>query len=240
MYIRTEESIAVHTLDEDGPACFSLPDRLPETEALQVQLLAADQLAVVIDRRKPLKPRDDESTEPEFSVLKLDPSGAILWERDVNLPKQKKSKQPARITNVLPAALPGISPLCAGVPMLIQFLAWPKETRERRIRQGMESGELPLVVATVLLKVVACAAAVFFLLGRRGLTLAQRLGWSSFALLGGVGAVLAIWAELLSEKRIPCPACGRKRPPSMPNCPHCAADWPAPARRDIDILAPRR
>ena len=88
---------------------------------------------------------------------------------------------------------------------------------------GKENLAMPL--AALLAKAFACAIACFVLIGRRGISVGWRLGWTLFAFAGGIPAVLTAAVVLLSEKRIPCPACGRRRPPSLEKCPRCGAEW---------------
>ena len=224
LYVRGPGYVTVLEPEGKNPRRFLLPERLDTAKWFRARLVEGDLLGVIV-RLADMAERSSARSEEGEYLCKLDPSGSVLWEHT----RTKPSSDYLRAVRMFYAIIPGGCPLFAiGSPVGVMAL------------EGRGDEWRTTILAPILVRLALCAIVTFLILSKRGLTVVARLAWSGFALLGGVGAVLAIWAELLSEKRIPCPACGRKRPPSMPNCPHCAADWPAPARRDIDILAPRR
>jgi hypothetical protein len=224
LLMRGPDYIAACDLDGKNVARFALPEILAKGKALQAGILPDDALAVIA--RAP--------TEEQYpsEAYKISREGQVLWEQKIPRWDFQLPKKPPSWGYFIPGTSPILLPILASLDFqwhyyFYMFKSWFRE----------EAPELRFADYWPLCaKLVACAALVFVWTRKWGFSLWRALGWSFYAFLGGIPAVLAIWAVLLNEKRVRCPSCGRKTPPSLERCHNCGAAWPPPARRETDIF----
>jgi ABC-type transport system involved in multi-copper enzyme maturation permease subunit len=214
---------------------FPLPEELRRHDNLEVRLVAGDLLGVIARSRRT---GTDDLT---VFLCKLDTAGRIQWQATEVVRWPSPSSYLVALDGALrwaKTAAQALSPLwssaAAVVPQLdAQAAMSPREWTATLYRHGFWPWTISNAIVAGGLGVL-----VLLLLRRRGLKGKAAALWVCFAALTGIPGLLTIWALLLTERRIPCPACGGKRPPSQPACPRCGAEWPAPERRDVDIPAP--
>ncbi|MCY3019429.1 MAG: hypothetical protein NTW87_10445 [Planctomycetota bacterium] len=161
---------------------------------------------------------------PETDMYKIDSQGTILWAKHIATPRD------LLLAN-FPVWTVGISPF-------VRLLTSECEWYHLGTRESDPFVWWPLFgTSGVFIVKLLWAALTFYLLRKWAYSWVAKSGWSFFAFLGGLPVLLTVWALLLNEKRVRCPACGGKRPPSRPECPCCAAPWPAPERRETDMFA---
>ncbi|MCX6985965.1 MAG: hypothetical protein NT118_14630, partial [Lentisphaerae bacterium] len=172
--------------------------------------------------------------KPDTYVAKISPSGELLFERELRL-HPSSGKDPSNcwwypVIGLIPAG----NPLVFGSYALVLncetgFIHHMKDdlTEEIKIKQ--------LIMAFVL-GLVLNAMVAMMMLRRREASLKRRLAWTAFAVLTGFSGLFVIWILCLTEKKVVCPNCGKKRWPTMDNCPFCKTLWPIPPQRDIDLI----
>lgn len=219
IYVRGPRSITVCGPHGEEPRRFRLPERIDEATSVGAILVDDETLGIVVDA-KALEETSVEDWREKAYLLKLSRNGSVLWEREVLLsdPGSRSST-----LEVFQALAPGASPLI-----------WATDAVDDAIK-GKEASWKHQRWPLMLGKAIVCGIVALLMLRGRGMK-STRFGWGLFAFMCGIGGVLAVWAELLSEKRVPCPSCGRQRLPSMLECSHCQAEWPAPERKDTDLL----
>jgi len=170
-------------------------------------------------------------------MCKINSQGDVLWSKDIVVPLDDDSQPP--LNAGLFGFIPGVSPILmlTGEMLSLQYVRGVNFSDD--IQNLLDDKWIARSCIGMLVQLLLCAALVFVMLKQRGASLPSRLGWSFFALLGAIPAVLAMWVLLLDEKRIRCPACRGKRLPSLPNCPRCAAPWPAvsSAKRELMLMS---
>ncbi len=214
--VRAPGYVEVHSPNVPVPVRYRLSGEMDRAKTLDVSLLPEGVLGI--------RAHDLPDGENEVVLLaKVEPSGRTAWERRaVVVPARARGRGPERVNDVLL----GVNP-----PLAALVFSSRGELHEQ-LRAKVGRGALTL---SGLLSLV-CAAAIFLDLRRRGDPVAAQLGWTAWALLGGLPALVAFVARERAT-RVPCPSCGAKRVPTSPSCPRCATGWPAVERRDIDIFA---
>jgi hypothetical protein len=226
---REGNTITISDGDHRQRGRFTLPEKLKEQPNLE-GAMANENLLVA----RVVGPLEEITGAGLFSrprwrrteqLYKLAPDGTILGEREVTL---GDAMGPAYYYWLIGHALsPGFLPLGHAAAEALDM--GPRASRHTMLRAFL----------ILLLKLAACGFAAWLILRRRGMRGRGLAAWTGLAFLSGIPALFAIWAELLYEdKRLPCPACGARRPLSRLHCPRCGAGWPAPERRETDLSSP--
>jgi ABC-type transport system involved in multi-copper enzyme maturation permease subunit len=200
-----------------------LPEGVADEEWLTAFLLPEGGIGLTVGTRA--------KVGPNVLVYKLDASGKVTFEKGVEINRRFRDSDKSLLL-ALAGLIPGANPLFT-VPAFLHLAASGEFPRGEGLKQATG------FFAVAAIKVLACAVAIFLLLGGRGLPVGRRVCWALFGLLAGLPAVLTVWALVLAaEKKVPCPKCGGKRAPSSGACPKCGAGWPAPERREVDLFSP--
>jgi len=64
----------------------------------------------------------------------------------------------------------------------------------------------------------------------------QRIRWSIFVFLFGVGGLLTFYIVQNWPRRVACASCQKKRSTERETCEHCGSSWPAPTRDGTEIF----
>ena len=216
LYLRGAGFVAVVEPDGQNLSRFILPPQLSVAKTFEAGLLPDGTLAALYDLR------DDRVPSGAAYFCILDEDGKVVTENTYDLPLSPP--------NVLrwSAFIPGLNPLTIGFQR-----AWTRLLEMEMNPREVLAADFFILLAA---KLLACAIFVFIMLRRTGYPLYKQIGWAVFALLGGVPAVLTVWALFIHGQRARCPQCGGRRAVFTELCPLCAAPWPAPPQRESDLF----
>jgi ABC-2 family transporter protein len=215
--VRAPGYVDVYAPNVPVPVRYRLSSELDRAKTLRISLLPDGVLGVQASF-----PQGGE--QEGVLLVKLEPSGRTAWEQRVQRapPARDQGREHERVAD----ALLGVNPPLAAL-VLFSAGGFDEATLHEKL------GRSALALSGLLS--LACAMAVLRSLRRRGDPRVAQLGWTAFALLGGLPALVAFIARERAA-RVPCPSCGAKRVPSSLSCPRCAAGWLPVERRDIDIF----
>lgn len=230
LFCRLDGEIAVRDLTTGKDTTYTFPKNVRPTDGgqyLTIASLADDKLGITV--------RDNRAEPDEGTFLaKLAPGGKMVFSKDVTLyPSPSKQRAFWAMCYGLFAA---INPLVPGVGFGAALLFNFDETTHS-CQYFIKDAHLRIVFSTfAVAALILCPLATMLTLRRRVPELKRRLLWAGFTILTGFSGLAAVWILFLSEKNVPCPSCGKKRPPSQDHCPCCRAPWPPPSGRDVDLI----
>jgi hypothetical protein len=149
-------------------------------------------------------------------VVVVGPDGQLVSRTDLPLLPPPTSGEPAWVDPVEMAAMP---------PALFAIMSVLDDDAPRAASTAMVVG------MGVLSALLAVLLGKRYALGRRAIG-----GWATFALLTGIGGLLALPAMRPLPPRVACPGCGRRRVVTLERCEHCDAPFAEPAMEGIEVF----
>lgn len=237
LYCLVDDRIETRDLISGKNASFVLPARAKSFSNYPYVVQLGDNTLGIVNGRS--YSDDLRPEEPNTYVAKVSSTGELLFERELQLnlsPRSQPDTSPYWLVGIVFAG----NPMVLGTGLLVHLcdtaLRFPFLLSNTDYIPKEFKKTLPVAFIVLLVSLILCAVAAMMMLRRREPNLKKRLAWAVFAVLTGFSGLFVIWILCLSEKRVTCPNCGKKRWPTQDNCPFCQATWPIPPQRDIDLI----
>jgi hypothetical protein len=225
LVVRTPDRIRILQPDGKEVRSYPLPAPLRGNDAITLWGLAKKKVVLCVRSDYPTRTRN---------VYWLDSDGRIARHEQVSLRDRGQPpwiSPPVENLILSVVAIPSPGTIMAG----LGFDAWQRASTDMagRLRDLWPNWWPGLLGAALISTVLA----VCCYRRQRRYALPWPGVWAVFVLLFGVPAYLGYMVHRLWPARLPCPKCGRLAPRDRPACAVCRQDFPAPARKGIEVFA---
>jgi len=237
LLVRTADRVQVLSGKRDLIGACTLPDELRGEGFLWYDI--GNGRALVIHSNE----RDVPTADVDHTLYWLTLDGGVAETRKITLTRYRRedgTTSPDEALTLLfaPVALPTPIPwLLLGITMHALSLVGLKKapTFAAGLGEGFAEYGIYLIAAVVLCTILAawsCRREK-----RLGSSRLQRCGWTAFVFIGGFPAMMGYLLQRRRPVMEACPACHKKVPRNEERCVACAAPFPEPARKGIEVFA---